>query len=96
MKQWGLCLEHVGDLGKFPLTYRILSPVNTIKHDPLHRRTQQQRRSGQNHHRHTSSPSPVTKYTTEVWDADPQGSATDWAYTAEENGQPLPFLRLVQ
>lgn len=31
------------------------------------------------------------KHTIEVWDADPQGSATDWAYTTEENGQPLPF-----
>lgn len=29
--------------------------------------------------------------TIEVWDADPQGSATDWAYTAEENGKALPF-----
>lgn len=27
----------------------------------------------------------------EVWDADPQGSATDWAYGSEDNGQPLPF-----
>lgn len=27
----------------------------------------------------------------EVWDADPQGSATDWAFTAEENGGEFPF-----
>ena len=26
-----------------------------------------------------------------VWDADPQGSATDWAEQAAEAGQPLPF-----
>ena len=30
-------------------------------------------------------------YTVELWDADPQGSATDWAYTTEEHGQSLPF-----
>lgn len=29
--------------------------------------------------------------TAEVWDSDPQGSATDWAYGAEDNGQLLPF-----
>lgn len=27
----------------------------------------------------------------EVWDADPQGDATDWAETAEEHASPLPF-----
>ena len=27
----------------------------------------------------------------EVWDSDIQGSATDWAYTAEENNDKLPF-----
>ena len=27
----------------------------------------------------------------EVWDADPQGDATDWSDTAKENGEPLPF-----
>lgn len=27
----------------------------------------------------------------EVWDADPQGDASDWAFTAEEAGKPLPF-----
>ena len=26
-----------------------------------------------------------------VWDADPQGSATDWAEQAAESGDPLPF-----
>lgn len=30
-------------------------------------------------------------YSVEVWDADPQGSATDWAFTAEENGGEFPF-----
>ena len=30
-------------------------------------------------------------YQVEVWDSDIQGSATDWAYTAEENGDKLPF-----
>lgn len=30
-------------------------------------------------------------YRVEVWDADPQGDATDWADTAEEAGKPLPF-----
>lgn len=30
-------------------------------------------------------------YSVEVWDADPQGSATDWAFTAEENGGKFPF-----
>lgn len=29
--------------------------------------------------------------TVEVLDADPQGSATDWALTAEDAGNPLPF-----
>ena len=27
----------------------------------------------------------------ELWDADPQGSATDWALTAAENDSELPF-----
>ena len=27
----------------------------------------------------------------EVWDADPQGSATLWAMTSEDAGEPLPF-----
>lgn len=27
----------------------------------------------------------------EVWDADPQGSASEWALRAEEDGTPLPF-----
>lgn len=31
------------------------------------------------------------KYAVEVWDADPQGSATDWAYVAEENQESFPF-----
>ena len=31
------------------------------------------------------------KHAVEVWDADPQGSATDWAYVAEENQESLPF-----
>lgn len=31
------------------------------------------------------------QYSVELWDADPQGSATDWAYITEENGSPLPF-----
>ncbi|GAB2546277.1 AAA family ATPase [Brachybacterium huguangmaarense] len=30
-------------------------------------------------------------HTVQVWDADPQGSATTWADLAEENGEPLPF-----
>lgn len=30
-------------------------------------------------------------HTVEVLDADPQGSATEWAIRAEENNQPLPF-----
>lgn len=30
-------------------------------------------------------------HTVEIWDADPQGSATDWAYMAEENQEPLPY-----
>lgn len=30
------------------------------------------------------------KYSVQVWDSDMQGSATDWAYTAQENGEPLP------
>lgn len=30
-------------------------------------------------------------HTVELWDADPQGSATDWALTAEENGDGFPF-----
>lgn len=29
--------------------------------------------------------------TVEVWDADPQGSATEWADLAAESGDPLPF-----
>lgn len=29
--------------------------------------------------------------TVEVWDADPQGDASDWAETAADNGDPLPF-----
>lgn len=33
----------------------------------------------------------VPQHSVELWDADPQGSATDWAYTTEEHGQPLPF-----
>lgn len=31
------------------------------------------------------------RYSVQVWDSDMQGSATDWAYTAQENGEPLPF-----
>ena len=31
------------------------------------------------------------QFTTAVWDADPQGSATDWSYGAQEAGEPLPF-----
>ncbi len=27
----------------------------------------------------------------EVWDADPQEDSTEWSYTAEESGAPLPF-----
>src|SRR5699024_8360970 len=30
-------------------------------------------------------------HTVEVWDADPQATATSWAEQAEENGTPLPF-----
>src|SRR5699024_9303299 len=30
-------------------------------------------------------------HTVEVWDADPQATATSWAEQAEENGDPLPF-----
>lgn len=29
--------------------------------------------------------------TVELWDADPQGSATSWAMIAEDNNDPLPF-----
>lgn len=29
--------------------------------------------------------------TVEVWDSDPQGSACEWATSAAQNGQPLPF-----
>lgn len=32
-----------------------------------------------------------TTRSVEVWDSDMQGSATDWAYTAQENGEALPF-----
>lgn len=31
------------------------------------------------------------RYSVQVWDSDMQGSATDWAYTAQENGESLPF-----
>src|SRR5690625_1740846 len=31
------------------------------------------------------------QFTVEVWDADPQGSATDWADLADETDTPLPF-----
>ncbi|MCT1602942.1 ParA family protein [Kocuria sp. p3-SID1433] len=34
----------------------------------------------------------LTEYgSVEVWDADPQGSASEWALRAEEDGIPLPF-----
>lgn len=31
------------------------------------------------------------QYSVEVWDADPQGSASEWAQVVEENGEQLPF-----
>lgn len=31
------------------------------------------------------------KFSVEVWDADPQGSASEWAQIAEENEEQLPF-----
>lgn len=32
------------------------------------------------------------KFSVQVWDADPQGSASEWAQIAEENEEKLPFL----
>ena len=31
------------------------------------------------------------KFSVQIWDADPQGSASDWAQIIEENGENLPF-----